>query len=107
MMEHFNPGNQYEQGNTYNYSGSQFANSHNFGIYGGTFMNAHNITVQLHDQAEKIRGWLKAPDCSNNFNTAANKKTMGTGSWIIEHLQYIKWKNNGGLLWIQGKGELS
>ncbi|KAE9403698.1 hypothetical protein BT96DRAFT_482382 [Gymnopus androsaceus JB14] len=103
MMERFGPGNQYEQENTFNYGGSQFANSSNFEIYGGTFMNAHNITVQLHDQAQKIRGWLKAPDCSTNFDTAANKKTAGTGMWIIEHPQYIEWNNNGGLLWIQGK----
>ncbi|KAE9389353.1 hypothetical protein BT96DRAFT_946902 [Gymnopus androsaceus JB14] len=111
MMEHFGPGNQYAQGNTSNYSGSQFANSSNFGIYGGTFINANdssNVTIQAHDEVEKMRDWLKAPDCSANFNTAVNRKTPGTGSWIIEHPQYIRWNNNNvGLLWIQGKGKLS
>ncbi|KAE9392297.1 hypothetical protein BT96DRAFT_944734 [Gymnopus androsaceus JB14] len=110
MMEHFGTGNQYEQGGAYSYGGSQFANSSNFGIYGGTFINAQdssNVTIQSHDPIQKIRDWLKAPDCSTNFDTAANKKTAGTGSWIIEHPKYIKWKNNGGLLWIQGKGEWS
>ncbi|KAE9394957.1 hypothetical protein BT96DRAFT_942791 [Gymnopus androsaceus JB14] len=120
MTEFFDPGShcpahwQHEQGNTFNYSGSQFANSSNFGIYGGTFINAKdssNVTIQsynqAHDQAHKIRDWIKAPDCSTNFNTAANNKTAGTGIWIIEHPKYIEWNNNSGLLWIQGKGERS
>ena len=55
---------------------------------------------------KNIRDWLKAPDCSVNFKTAKNKKMKGTGMWITEHPKFIQWKNAGGLLWIQGKGEL-
>ncbi|KAE9389695.1 hypothetical protein BT96DRAFT_926408, partial [Gymnopus androsaceus JB14] len=82
-MERFGPGNhRREQGNSVNYSSSQFANSSNFGIYGGTFINAKdssNVTIQSHDQVQTIKDWLKAPDCSTNFNAAANKKTARTG----------------------------
>ncbi|KAE9386628.1 hypothetical protein BT96DRAFT_514606 [Gymnopus androsaceus JB14] len=85
---------------------SQFANSSNLEINGGIFINAQDsskVTIIAHDQVKKIRDWLKAPNCSINYDTAANKKTAGTGSWIIEHPKYIEWDNNGGLLWIQGK----
>ncbi|KAE9391239.1 hypothetical protein BT96DRAFT_945541 [Gymnopus androsaceus JB14] len=106
MTENFGPGSQHERRDSFNYGGSHFANAANFGIYGGNFINSNNsnVTIQSHDQVQKIRDWLKAPDCSTNFNTAANKKTAGTGTWIIKHQKYIEWKNNGGLLWIQGKG---
>ncbi|KAE9395972.1 hypothetical protein BT96DRAFT_942010 [Gymnopus androsaceus JB14] len=110
MMEHFGPGNRYKQRDTFNYSGSQFQNSSNFGIYGGNFIVANdlsNVTIQSHNQVQEIKDWLEAPDCFTNFNTAANKKTAGTGMWILEHPKYIEWNNNGGLLWIQGKGEWS
>ncbi|KAE9388184.1 hypothetical protein BT96DRAFT_947807 [Gymnopus androsaceus JB14] len=99
-MKHFGPDNQYEQGDV-----RMFENSNNFGIYGGTFINGQNTTIETHDQKwRKIGDWLKAPECSTNFNAAANKKTAGTGMWIIKHPKYIEWNNNGGLLWIQGKG---
>ncbi|KAE9384831.1 hypothetical protein BT96DRAFT_982206 [Gymnopus androsaceus JB14] len=106
MTEHPSPGNKSERGDSSNYRVSMLENSHNFGIYGGNFIvtnDSSNVTLHL----QKIRDWLQAPDCSTNLNTAANKKTAGTGKWIVEHPKYIEWKNNGGLLWIQGKGKLS
>ncbi|KAE9385400.1 hypothetical protein BT96DRAFT_595539 [Gymnopus androsaceus JB14] len=42
----------------------------------------------------------------STFRTAKNKKMKGTGMWITEHPKFIQWNNTGGLLWIQGKGEL-
>ncbi|KAE9385899.1 hypothetical protein BT96DRAFT_928589, partial [Gymnopus androsaceus JB14] len=88
MNEHSNLGINRQHGDIINYGGSHFANSSNFGIYGGNFINAQdssNIIIQSHDPIQEIRDWLKAPDCSTNFNTAANKKTAGTGMWIIKH----------------------
>lgn len=95
-----------------------------FGIYGGNFSS--NVIIQselnlklcpeypvllwfvlAHDQAQSIKNWLKAPDCSTNFNNARDKKIEGTGLWILKHPEYIEWRNAGGLLQIQGKGVLS
>ncbi|KAE9409722.1 hypothetical protein BT96DRAFT_533455 [Gymnopus androsaceus JB14] len=101
MSEYFGPSIQHKQGDT-----RLFENSSNFRINGGNFIVANdsaNVTIQLHDQVQKINEWLKAPDCSTIFNTATNKKTAGTGVWIFKHPKYIEWNNNGGLLWIQGK----
>ncbi|KAE9408023.1 hypothetical protein BT96DRAFT_59180 [Gymnopus androsaceus JB14] len=56
------------------------------------------------DEEEKIRGWLNAPNCFINFTSAVDKKAEGTGEWILNHMQYIKWiEETGGILWIQGK----
>ncbi|KAE9383363.1 hypothetical protein BT96DRAFT_929860 [Gymnopus androsaceus JB14] len=103
MSEYFHLGKRY-QGDIIHDGGRQFENSSNFQIHGGNFINANDITIQSTDNTlQKIRDWLKAPDCIINFNTAKNKKMKGTGMWITKHPKYIEWKNTGGLLWIQGK----
>lgn len=106
---------------------SILAHASNFGIYGGNFINSSNVIIQsepnsklclgypillwwfvsAHDQAQKIKDWLKAPDCSMNYNNATDKKMEGTGLWILKHPKYIEWRKSDGLLWIQGKGVLS
>ncbi|KIK64960.1 hypothetical protein GYMLUDRAFT_380976 [Collybiopsis luxurians FD-317 M1] len=78
-------------------SGSIFSNASNFTIYGGHF------TVVESDKATKIYDWLKAPDCSANHVAAADKRTPGTGQWILNHPEYQKWKDCPNILWIQGK----
>ncbi|KAJ3820177.1 hypothetical protein F5880DRAFT_1488460, partial [Lentinula raphanica] len=47
--------------------------------------------------------WLAAPDYSIHFATAFNKRVDGTGQWIFEDPTYLEWKENAGILWIQGK----
>ncbi|KIK54072.1 hypothetical protein GYMLUDRAFT_919638 [Collybiopsis luxurians FD-317 M1] len=74
-----------------------FQNANKFAIYGGQF------TVIAGDEAIKIREWLKAPDCSANRVTAANKKTVGTGIWMLNHEEYKTWKYRPSILWIQGQ----
>ncbi|KIK57943.1 hypothetical protein GYMLUDRAFT_737814 [Collybiopsis luxurians FD-317 M1] len=74
-----------------------FSNAQNFTISGGQFM------VITSDEAAKIYDWLKAPDCSANHVAAADKKTPGTGQWILAHPEYQKWKEHPNVLWIQGK----
>lgn len=54
---------------------------------------------------KEIMDWLKAPDCSANFVAAVNKRTPETGKWILNHPAYTEWKENGDILWIQGKGK--
>ncbi|KIK64517.1 hypothetical protein GYMLUDRAFT_40026 [Collybiopsis luxurians FD-317 M1] len=78
-------------------SGHMFSNAKNFTINGGIF------TVTTRDKVRDIRDWLQAPDCSANRAAAANKKTKGTGQWILTHPEYQKWKGRPSILWIQGK----
>ncbi|KAE9389600.1 hypothetical protein BT96DRAFT_926465 [Gymnopus androsaceus JB14] len=80
-----------------NQSGSMLPNASHFAIHGGTF------TIVSTDEKEKIRKWLDAPDCATNFQVADDKRAEGTGEWILNHLEYVKWKQNSGKLWIQGK----
>ncbi|KIK49723.1 hypothetical protein GYMLUDRAFT_51572 [Collybiopsis luxurians FD-317 M1] len=67
-------------------------------------INNSMFTVVSNDEKEKIQKWLNAPDCTINFQAADDKRTEGTGQWILDHYQYKKWKQRPGLLWIQGKG---
>ncbi|KAE9393572.1 hypothetical protein BT96DRAFT_923980 [Gymnopus androsaceus JB14] len=78
-------------------SGSMFMNASHFSIHGGTFI------VVSTDEKEKIRKWLDAPDCATNFRVADDKRVEGTGEWILNHPEYVEWKQNPGILWIQGK----
>ncbi|KAJ3752328.1 hypothetical protein EV360DRAFT_75453 [Lentinula raphanica] len=55
------------------------------------------------DEQRKLQDWLAAPDSSINYSTALNKKVAGTGQWILEDSQYLKWKKKGNNLWIQGQ----
>ncbi|KAJ3818676.1 hypothetical protein F5880DRAFT_1510769 [Lentinula raphanica] len=56
------------------------------------------------EEEKKLQDWLAAPDCSTNYTTALNNKVTGTGQWIFKDLTYLKWKEEGSILWIQGKG---
>ncbi|KAF9063248.1 hypothetical protein BDP27DRAFT_1427055 [Rhodocollybia butyracea] len=75
------------------------------------FQVANNITNNItnnhisSDMKIKIYNWLGAPDFSVNFVRAADKKTDGTGQWILEHSMYKNWKQTeaSNILWIQGK----
>ncbi|KAE9385072.1 hypothetical protein BT96DRAFT_611659 [Gymnopus androsaceus JB14] len=80
-----------------------FDHASNIEINGGMFVNNYHIISN--DTETKIRDWLKAPDCSVNFQTAVDKKTRGTGQWIMDHPEYQKWKESSTVLWIQGKGK--
>ena len=53
---------------------------------------------------DKIWKWINPPDSSQNFVEAANKITEGTGIWFVQDARFIQWKDNGHLLWLQGKG---
>ncbi|KAE9391027.1 hypothetical protein BT96DRAFT_980020 [Gymnopus androsaceus JB14] len=78
--------------------GGMFRNASHFEIHGGQFI------VMSNDEEQKIKDWLKAPKCGSNYTSAFNKKTAGTGAWILKHQEYIKWNSSlSSLLWIQGK----
>ncbi|KAJ3832602.1 ankyrin repeat-containing domain protein, partial [Lentinula raphanica] len=52
----------------------------------------------------KLQDWLAAPNCSINYSTALNKRALGTGQWILKDPVYLKWREQGGILWLQGQG---
>ncbi|THV04261.1 hypothetical protein K435DRAFT_905898 [Dendrothele bispora CBS 962.96] len=52
---------------------------------------------------KKIREWLDAPDSSFNYANARGKSTKNTGMWLVNNARFQKWKNNGGILWLQGQ----
>jgi hypothetical protein len=69
----------------------------------------NEFNVIYHFQFLAIREcikWINAPDPSVNFNAAYEKMTEGTGMWLMQDPRLIDWKANGGLLWLQGKGEM-
>ncbi|THV04291.1 hypothetical protein K435DRAFT_961924 [Dendrothele bispora CBS 962.96] len=52
---------------------------------------------------EKVIKWLDAPDPSRNYVTARDKRVEETGMWLLNHSQFIQWKETGHLFWLQGK----
>ncbi|KAE9397589.1 hypothetical protein BT96DRAFT_940844 [Gymnopus androsaceus JB14] len=99
MSEELSQDNSHSQMTVNTYK--MFDHASNFEVNGGMFVN--NYHIMSNDTEAKIRDWLKAPDCSVNFQTAVDKKTHGTGQWIMDHLEYQKWKESSTVLWIQGK----
>ncbi|KIK62201.1 hypothetical protein GYMLUDRAFT_553018 [Collybiopsis luxurians FD-317 M1] len=79
-------------------SGSVFPHASGFTVINSKFIVISN------NEKEKIQKWLNAPDCTINFQVADDKRTEGTGQWILNHPEYIKWKQSPSVLWIQGKG---
>ncbi|KAF5339955.1 hypothetical protein D9758_016752 [Tetrapyrgos nigripes] len=63
--------------------------------------NQYNTQSGGNDNAE----WIKAPNPFENFNAAYPKIIEGTGTWLLDHESFQKWKSNlnGSLLWLQGK----
>ncbi|KAE9393267.1 hypothetical protein BT96DRAFT_924124 [Gymnopus androsaceus JB14] len=103
MSEELSQGNRHSQMTVNN--SSMFEHASNFEIHDGNFIigNITNYHVMSNDTETKIHDWLKAPDCSVNFQTAVDKKTGGTGQWIVDHYEYKNWKESSTVLWIQGK----
>ncbi|KAJ3714675.1 hypothetical protein C8R42DRAFT_646148 [Lentinula raphanica] len=86
-----------------------FSGAHDFNIRDATFnasgrdINTLNYYYLSSDEESKLKEWLAAPDYSIHFATAFNKRVDGTGHWIFEDPTYLEWKENAGILWIQGK----
>ncbi|KAF9050900.1 ankyrin repeat-containing domain protein [Rhodocollybia butyracea] len=98
-----------KQSQTVNQPLSIFANASNFIIDHSHFQVATGNITNYHttsiDMETKIYEWLRAPECSVNFQTAVDKKTDGTGQWLLEHSMYKNWTQaeTSNILWIQGK----
>ncbi|KAJ3767410.1 ankyrin repeat-containing domain protein [Lentinula raphanica] len=55
------------------------------------------------DEEKELQDWLAAPNCSINYSTALNKRALGTGQWILKDPVYLKWREQGGIFWLQGQ----
>ncbi|KAF7976049.1 hypothetical protein HWV62_7960 [Athelia sp. TMB] len=56
---------------------------------------------------EKIERWLVAPDTSLNYKAARDKHQRGTGSWLVDGADFIRWKHDSdSVLWLRGGREL-
>ena len=61
------------------------------------------IANQLH---RDIHEWLNAPSPSYNHNNACQKRTPGTGAWLMQDDRYLKWKDadeRSPILWLHGR----
>ncbi|KAF9067573.1 ankyrin repeat-containing domain protein [Rhodocollybia butyracea] len=85
---------------------SIFANSSDLKFINSQFFAANSIhyhTWNINDALD-IQNWLKAPRPSENYVAACDKRTPGTGDWILSHPQFTQWcQGKPGMLWIQGK----
>ncbi|CAM1509295.1 Fc.00g030340.m01.CDS01 [Cosmosporella sp. VM-42] len=51
----------------------------------------------------EIRGWLKAPDATIDFNEAAKKKHPSTGLWLVKGPAFTAWlEKPSSFLWLVG-----
>ncbi|KAF9061831.1 ankyrin repeat-containing domain protein [Rhodocollybia butyracea] len=87
---------------------SFFEHASNFSLYQPVMNNVegdvHVTNNWVSDHVPAIRDWLNPPDPSVNLNAASEKRTPGTGQWLLSDPTYLKWKNSEiHLLWIQGK----
>ncbi|KAF5317451.1 hypothetical protein D9758_018836 [Tetrapyrgos nigripes] len=68
-------------------------------VIGGDQYNNSNAVVGNAKPTE----WITAPNPLENFNAAYPKIVKNTGTWLLEDESFQNWKNNGNLLWLQGK----
>ncbi|KAL6714577.1 hypothetical protein ACLMJK_008002 [Lecanora helva] len=61
-------------------------------------------TAATEDLSRRIFAWLSAPDPSSNFESAREKRSQGTGIWLLENPTFLRWKSSPcSLLWLSGK----
>ncbi|KAH7903380.1 hypothetical protein BJ138DRAFT_1194414, partial [Hygrophoropsis aurantiaca] len=59
--------------------------------------------IVRNQEDEKILQWLAAPDPSVSYNTALEKRSVGTGSWFLNGEKFSEWKTKADVpLWISG-----
>ncbi|KAJ7812949.1 hypothetical protein B0H14DRAFT_3150185 [Mycena olivaceomarginata] len=60
--------------------------------------------AQISDREEKLNKWLEYPPSMGEKQHETQKvHHEGTGSWFLDGPQFTEWKDNSGVLWIQGK----
>ena len=61
-------------------------------------------TAARENLAQRIFDWLSGPDPSSNYENAREKRSQGTGIWLLENPAFVDWKSSPcSLLWLYGK----
>ena len=59
--------------------------------------------VRATQVSSTIRDWLKAPDCSVEFNEACSRRHPGTGLWFVKESEFSAWLvKPKSFLWLTG-----
>ncbi|KAK5675910.1 hypothetical protein LTS10_011642 [Elasticomyces elasticus] len=84
-------------------------------LYGERYTNARerllaalrkrdHAAAQEAEHHKKIADWLAPPDPWTNHESARQRHEPGTGTWLLEHNEYLAWKSGScRLLWLYGK----
>lgn len=66
--------------------------------------NQRILDEQNSTDFRKLSRWLTPPDPWTNHDGARQRHQEHTGTWLLRHSQYQKWKQSGvGHLWLHGK----
>lgn len=68
-----------------------------------------NVLLRMNrDEQAKILGWISNISYGLNHQTVTDERTAGTCEWILDHRDYLKWKQKDSLstLWLCGTGKL-
>ncbi|KAK8229407.1 hypothetical protein HDK90DRAFT_468859 [Phyllosticta capitalensis] len=58
------------------------------------------------NDVDKRIAWLSAPNPKENHEFASHKRHSGTGQWLLQRSEYLKWKScrdSNSFLWLRGK----
>ncbi|KAL1387463.1 hypothetical protein HDK64DRAFT_330659 [Phyllosticta capitalensis] len=58
------------------------------------------------NDVDKRIAWLSAPNPTENHEFASHKRHSGTGQWLLQRSEYLKWKScrdSNSFLWLRGK----
>ena len=59
--------------------------------------------AQAQHLADSVRGWLRAPDASIDFNAACAKRHSGTGQWFVQSAAFTTWlQQDSSFRWLYG-----
>ncbi|KAF7511425.1 hypothetical protein GJ744_004614 [Endocarpon pusillum] len=61
-----------------------------------------HIAIALMKLNRDIRDWLDPPDPSSSYNTAASKRSLGTGNWFVDGPYNLWFTQPSSFYWLQG-----
>ncbi|KAK8186909.1 ankyrin repeat-containing domain protein [Phyllosticta capitalensis] len=76
-----------------------------------SFKELHEIQSDIQrmlaeNDVDKRIAWLSAPNPGENHEFASHKRHSGTGQWLLQRSEYLKWKScrdSNSFLWLRGK----
>ena len=57
-------------------------------------------------ERQDILAWLSTVAYSNNHESAAEGRVLGTGQWLLKHKTFVEWMGASGssCIWLKGNG---